>query len=192
MARVEILVEEQSMECCLREILPKIVSENWTLDENYFIRSHQGKSDLRKSIPTKIRTFSHWWEPVAVIILHDQDSADCVTLKKDLIELCGDCNVPILVRVVCRELESWYLGDLRAVESAYAKFRSENYLRRAQFRNPDQLGAKDYLRIILPEYQPLYSSKVIAKYMNIECNNSESFRQFVLGVRRIFSQMEHK
>lgn len=187
MGRIEILVEEPSMAECLKEFLPKIAPENWKLDENYFIRKHQGKADLQKSIHTKVRVFDNWHEPVAVVILHDQDSADCKELKHELNERCGEYSIPIKIRIVCRELESWFLGDLTAIEKAYPGFKSNRYLGKAQFRNPDVLNAKDKLKKILPEYKEIASSREISKYLDIENNRSESFRQFVSGIQSIFA-----
>jgi hypothetical protein len=63
------------------KILPKILPDKWVLGENYFIRPHQGKSDLKKSIPKKIKTFSKFHEKVGVIIIQDQDFNDCKKLN---------------------------------------------------------------------------------------------------------------
>ena len=187
MGRIEILVEEPSMEECLKELLPKIVPARWKIAENYFIRKHQGKSDLQKSIHSKVRVFNNWHEPAAIIILHDQDSADCKILKEDLFERCGDHSIQILIRIVCRELESWYLGDLTAVEKAYPNFNSNKLKRKAQFRNPDLLNAKDKLKKILPEYKEISSSREISKFMDVEQNRSISFKNFVSGIQTIFN-----
>jgi hypothetical protein len=43
--RVEILTEESSMAEVLKVILPKILPDQWILNQNYFIRPHEGKSD---------------------------------------------------------------------------------------------------------------------------------------------------
>jgi hypothetical protein len=187
MGRIEIMVEEPSMEECLKELLPKIVPKTWKNEENYFIRKHQGKSDLQKSIREKVRVFNNWHEPVAIIILHDQDSADCKILKNDLLEKCGDHTIPILIRIVCRELESWYLGDLSAVEKAYPCFNSNKYIGKAPFRNPDILNAKDKLKKILPEYKEIASSREISKFMDVQQNRSISFNLFVSGIQTIFN-----
>ena len=60
MARIEILVEEKSMKELLSVLLPTILPNNWILDENYFIRSFEGKSDLQKNIPSKVKVLSNW------------------------------------------------------------------------------------------------------------------------------------
>lgn len=55
MDRLEFLVEERSMAEVLKVLLPRILPASWVLDENYFIRPHEGKSDLKRSIPTILR-----------------------------------------------------------------------------------------------------------------------------------------
>lgn len=111
MPRIEILTEEPSMQEVLIQILPKILPNKWMLGENYFIRAHEGKSDLKKSIPRKIKVFSNFHEPAGIVILQDQDSADCKLLKQELMSLCqqnGDCAV--LVRIVCRRVRKLVFG----------------------------------------------------------------------------------
>lgn len=183
--RIEFLLEEQSMANFLEIILPKILPHGFVLNENCFLRPHRGKSDLQKSIPRKIKVFSRFHEQAKIVIIHDQDSSDCVSLKTELEQLChdnGDC--PVLIRIACRELESWYLGDMDAIESVYHRFKADKYRNTAKFRNPDVCNPSDELAKIIPEFQQGYASKTIPKYMNISQNNSESFTQFVRGLSK--------
>lgn len=102
MARIEIMVEEPSMREFLTIFLPAVMDKFWVLNQNVFIRSFEGKSDLQKNIPSKLKVYSNWHEPIGVIILQDQDSNDCVELKNKLVELCarsGNCRT--LIRIVC-------------------------------------------------------------------------------------------
>ncbi|MEQ1747458.1 MAG: DUF4276 family protein [Saprospiraceae bacterium] len=121
-----------------------------------------------------------------MIILHDQDASDCKVLKNNLLRLChnGPETVPFLIRIVCRELESWYLGDMDAVERAYPNFRAERYRNKATFRNPDNCNAKEELRKILPNLQQIGSARAIAPHMDISENKSTSFQQFINGLNR--------
>ena len=59
MDRLEFLVEERSMAEVLKVLLPRILPASWVLDENYFIRPHEGKSDLKRSIPKKLKGFAN-------------------------------------------------------------------------------------------------------------------------------------
>ncbi len=182
--RIEFLLEEESMKRALEILLPKILPPSYKIGENCFLRPHNGKGDLQKSIPTKVRTFSHFYEPVKLVILHDQDSNDCTVLKKDLQKLCeenGDC--PVLIRIPCRELEAWYLGDMDAIEQAYPTFKASNFRNKEKFRNPDDCRASSELKKIIPTFQKGVAAKEIPKYMSIERNTSESFNQFVNGLK---------
>ena len=182
---LEILLEEPSMENFLREVLPKILPPAYTLDNNCFLRPHNGKSDLKKSIPSKIKVFSNYYESAKVIIIHDQDSADCKKLKKNLVDLCeahGDC--PVLIRIACKELESWYLGDMDAIERVYPKFKAKNFKKSAKFRNPDSVQASQELKILIPEFQKGFASKNISKFISIKQSTSSSFLQLITGISR--------
>lgn len=190
MEQLEFLIEEPSMEEVLKVILPKILPNHWKLNQNVFLRVHEGKSDLQKSIPKKIRAYSNYHVDVGVIVLHDQDSNDCHNLKDRLLGLCSQpgTNIKHLVRIVCRELESWYLGDMLAIQMAYPNFRATRYANKAKFRNPDGCNAKDELKKILPELQQIGSACLIAPHLNIEINRSNSFRQLVTGLRRFLDE----
>lgn len=187
--RVEFLLEEPSMVNILTEILPKILPQQYELGTNYFLRPHQGKSDLKKSIPKKVKAFSDFREQVKIVILHDQDSNDCKELKRQIHELCtqsGYC--PVLIRIVCKELEAWYLGDMDAIQNVYPRFKASNHRRTAKFRNPDICNASDELKKIIPDFQKGYASREIPKSMDIEVNTSESFNQFKNGILKFLSQ----
>lgn len=89
MDRLEFLVEERSMAEVLKVLLPRILPASWVLDENYFIRPHEGKSDLKRSIPKKLKGFAqHKEQTTGFIIIQDQDSNDCRQLKQELVALC--------------------------------------------------------------------------------------------------------
>lgn len=194
MARIEILVEEPSMKEFLTILLPNILDEQWNLNENYFIRSFEGKSDLQKNIPSKVKFLSNRnHEAVGVVIMQDQDSSDCRLLKQKLLTICnenGDC--PMLVRIICRELESWYLGDFVAINKAYPNFKHQNYINKSKFRIPDNCNAYDELRKILPEFQKVGGAKKIAPFIDVVNNKSESFQQTINGLKRFFDSIKDK
>ncbi|MBX2841794.1 MAG: DUF4276 family protein [Flammeovirgaceae bacterium] len=182
---VEFLLEEPSMVNLLEIILPKILPEGYLLDINCFLRPHQGKSDLKKSVPSKIRTFSNFYRPAKVIIIHDQDSNDCKELKKELMELCKkNGNCPVLIRIPCRELENWYLGDMDAIGKIYPQFRSRSHKYKAKFRDVDNIFGAFELEQIIDDFQKGYASKNIPKFMDIKSNKSISFNQLIIGIQK--------
>ncbi len=192
MARIEILVEEASMREFLANFLPKVIPPPWELNENYFIRSFEGKNDLQKNIPQKIKVFSNWnFENIGVVIMQDQDSSDCKELKKKLLDLCdshGSCQK--LVRIICRELESWYIGDFEAVNKAYPSFKYQNYINKSKYRFPDNCNAYDELKKILPTFQKVGGARMIAPYIDISKNKSVSFQQTISGLLNFFDQIK--
>ncbi len=192
MARIEILVEEPSMKEFLIILLPNVLDNHWILNENYFIRSFEGKNDLQKNIPSKVKFLSNWnHEAVGVVIMQDQDSSDCKVLKQKLINICDqNGNCPKLVRIICRELESWYIGDFVAVNKAYPSFKYQNYVHRSKFRIPDNCNASDELKKILPEFQKVGGAKKIAPFITIKENKSESFKQTITGLIRFFESVK--
>jgi len=60
------LLEEPSMKNVLEEILPKIIPEQISFN----CIAHQGKQDLAKSIPIKIRAFNNISPHTQFIIVH--------------------------------------------------------------------------------------------------------------------------
>lgn len=173
------LLEERSMKELLDILLPKILPAS----VEFRTIPHSGKSDLQYSIPRKLRA---WNEPdVKFIIIQDQDSADCKKLKASLINICVPTGKEFLIRIACRELESWYFGDLEAVSAAYKKD-LKKYIVKSKYRNPDDIvNPKEELRKLLPEHQQIVGARKIGPFMDIERNTSVSFQFFVSGVRKL-------
>lgn len=183
---IEILVEELSMKCFLEGILPRIANQNVALNENCFIRKHEGKQDLQKQLPGKIRAFSRFSTSIKVIVIQDQDTSDCFNLKSHLSELIlNNGNIPHLIRIACRELEAWYLGDMNSLEKVYPNFKAKKYIKKSKFRNPDNCNAFDEIRKIIPEFQKVKAAEEISSIINIETNNSPSFQNFITGFKRL-------
>lgn len=173
------LLEERSMKEVLDTLLPRILHEN----VSFKTIPHSGKSDLQQSIPRKLKA---WNTPdTKFVIVQDQDSNDCVDLKQQLIKLAEPSGRDVLIRIACRELESWYFGDLNAVSQAYGKDVRDLAVKR-KYRNPDQIeNPKRELKQIFPKHQQIEGARQISRYMSIEENTSQSFRCFVDGVKKL-------
>lgn len=180
------LLEEPSIKNVLEVILPKLIPAEMT----YICISHQGKQYLAKSIPRKIEAF-RFSPTTKFIIVHDQDSHDCQELKSDLLKICETAEQSnVMIRIICHELESWFLGDLIAVEKAYNL--KPNTLSKQQnnskYRHPDRLNsAKQELKNLVNEYYAGTHSKKIAPYLSLTTNKSRSFQVFIQGIQKLIT-----
>lgn len=185
MDRIEILVEELSMEVFLKGLLPRILPENYKLGQNCFVYPHEGKSDLQKRLPRRVRAYRSYPDNVKLIVVHDQDSADCKTLKQQLVNLIKneDITIKFLVRIACRELENWYLGDLKAVEMVYPESKASNFVRKAKFRNVDKIQGSREMEMLSKAFSKTSCARSLAPIIDIEANTSISFNQFINGLQ---------
>lgn len=182
MKTLVILLEEQSMEEMLRILVPRILKTDW--DVKYI--SFAGKQDLEKNTLRKMKA---WLTPdTAFLVIRDQDSGDCKAVKEKLLGYCRESGKEsYLVRIACRELESFYFGDLDAVADAFGmpeiRRKKENRL----YRDPDAMeNPKSELKKMTGfKYQPLLGSRLIAHHMVLERNRSKSFQVLVAGIRTL-------
>ncbi|HUT09728.1 MAG TPA: DUF4276 family protein [Thermoguttaceae bacterium] len=178
------LLEEPSIIEVLRVLVPVLVPDHVICR---FV-PHEGKSDLEKSIPRKLRA---WQTPgVRFVVVRDKDQGNCHTVKDKLLDLCRKGRRPdTLVRIVCHHLESWHLGDLAAVEKAFALNGIARRQNQRKFRDPDALpNAEQELRRLVPQYQKIAGSRKIAPHLDVDNNRSHSFGVFLSGVRGLFGE----
>lgn len=175
-------VEGPSEKELLDVLIPKLVPEGVVHEVQVF----QGKQDLEAKLVRRIRA---WRTPgTHFVVLRDQDSAGCTQVKSKLAGLCAQAGRPdSLVRVACRELESWYLGDLHAVEQGLGLKGLAELQGKTKFRDPDRLGSPsaELKRLTKGSYQKLAGSRTIAPHLDLAAARSNSFRVFVEGIRRI-------
>ena len=171
---IVLFTEEESMGECLKVIIPKLwPNSGGGLD--WMGLSFQGKSDLEKSIPNKMRGWNYG-NP-HFVILRDNDSGDCFVLKQKLCDIAKPYKKPFSVRIVCQELESWLLGDMEAIKRAYPKAAVPK--NKAKFRKPDELGnASQELARLINVHTKIDRAKNIGRYLNFQENRSRSFNIF--------------
>lgn len=153
---------------------------------------HEGKSDLEKSIPRKLRA---WLEPgVRFVIIRDNDGARCDRVKKKLLKLCSDATrKDTLVRLACQELEAWYFGEAEALAEAYEMPELRKLPRQARYREPDRItNPSDELEDLIPEFGKISGARRMGEIMStsVARNGSHSFKVFVDGVSRITAEMQ--
>lgn len=181
MKQLVFFLEEESAKIMLEGVLPRILPEHIT----YKCVVFEGKQDLEKKLLRKLKGWLNA-ENTHFIVLHDQDSNDCKKIKQRLRDICIEAGRPeTLIRIACHELESFYLGDLKAVGTAFSKNNLAEQQLGRKFRNPDELANPvEELKRLIPEYQKLAGSRKIAPLMNLDDNRSHSFRVLIEGIRR--------
>lgn len=174
------LLEEPSAQDALEGFLPSILPD--TTAVRYLV--FEGKQDLEKRMT---RTLRAWQQTDArFVILRDQDSGDCTVIKEGLLAHCREAGRGdrAIVRIACRELESWFVGDWTAVGQAFGLPKLSSLERKAIYRNPDRLGSPvTELRKVIPTYQKRDGARRIGLHLNVESNRSHSFIAFAKAVR---------
>jgi hypothetical protein len=188
---IEFLVEEPSMEAALRELLPRIIGEM-----SFQIYPFQSKQDLLIKLPNRLFGYSSWLpENYRIVVIIDRDADVCLELKASL-ELSasvaglvtrsrsGGPIYQVVNRIAIEELEAWFFGDWPAVCEAYPKMNPHVRSRQA-FRHSDQIagGTWEALQRLLQRagyyktgMPKIETAQAIARYMNPERNQSQSFQ----------------
>lgn len=176
------LLEERSAEAMLKTVLPKVLPE----DVQVIFTVFEGKQDLEKKLQRRIQL---WQKPdTFFLVLRDQDSSDCVATKNNLQEIIkktGKLNRS-LVRIACHSLESFYLGDLAAVEAGLDVRGIAKLQTKRKFKTPDKLAnANDEMdKITNRSYQKIDGSRRIASFLALDgSNKSVSFNMLISGVK---------
>lgn len=180
--RLVFLLEERSMKAFLEEFLPRAVP-----GLPFLCVPHEGKRDLQKSIPRKLRA---WKEPgVRFVVMRDNDGAPCRRVKAELEALCQNAGRDdSLVRLACQELEAWYLGDCDALARAFEDERLSRLARKAMYANPDAVARpSDHLHAHVPQFQKTSGARLMGAEMSVAEaeNRSRSFQVFLSGVRAL-------
>lgn len=201
---LEVLVEEYSAEVALYNLLPKVLPEG----VEFQIRSFQGKADLIKKLPKRLKAYRSWipseWR---ILVLCDRDQENCHELKKKLEDhtiLSGFTTktthpngcFTVVNRIAIEELEAWFLGDSNAVVKAYPRV-SENFSTQSRYRNPDEItgGTWEALEALLQNKKyhlgglnKIEAAQAISQHMKPTDNRSPSFQSFCEGIASLRRQ----
>ncbi|NOT11403.1 MAG: DUF4276 family protein [Methylococcaceae bacterium] len=179
MTQLVFFLEEPSAKEMLMGLLPRVFPD--TVTYRYVV--FEGKQDLEKRLSGKLRAWQH--PDSSFVVLRDKDSANCVQVKEKLVDMCRSAGKPnTLVRIACHELESWFLGDLAAVEKGLNLSGLAKRQQQRKFRAPDELGnPKQELKMLTNNaYQQIAGSRAISHYLSLEGNQSKSFNVFLSGI----------
>jgi hypothetical protein len=188
MKEIVFLLEELSAKVMLESLLPRLLTASIT---PRFI-TFEGKQDLEKQLVRRIRYFNN--PSARFLVLRDQDSfTDCKRLKESLLNRVQESGKldKSLVRIACHELETFYLGDLAAVEAALSLNGLANEQQRAKFRTPDSLAnpSQELAKLTNDCYQKVAGSRAIGKELDINNTRSVSFSNLISGIKKMEQEL---
>ena len=174
-------LEGPSEEDFLRAFLPALLPGNISLHFQVF----QGKQDMEKRLALRMRGWRQ--SNTRFVVLRDQDSGDCVTIKKGLQQLCKLAGQPnAVIRIACRELESFFIGDWAAVAIAFEMPALGKLATKAMYRQPDLLGNPSAeLKKHISQYQKRDGARRIGPHLDPARNKSKSFEVFMRSIQQI-------
>ena len=184
MSRVVFLLEESSMKVLLDGLLPRLFP-----DLPFLCVPHEGKQDLEKSIPRKLRA---WREPgVRFVVVQDKDGSDCLARKQHLVGVTRSSGRPdTIVRIVCQELEAWYFGAPDALANAFARPNLRALAGKARFRDPDAVVQPAMaLAKLVEEFQKVSGARRMAQELTRE-NRSRSFQVLLAGIDGLAAEIQ--
>jgi len=186
MSELVFLLEEPSAREMLRGLLPRLFPSDCP-EIRYIV--FEGKQDLENQMVRRLRGYR---VPSArFVVLRDKDAGDCRKVKRGLVAKCEEAGRPrTLVRIACHELESWYLGDLAAVEEGLELNGLATKQNKVRYRTPDSSVASpahELKRLTGGRYQEVSGSREIGPHLDLENRRSNSFAVFVAGLKALLS-----
>lgn len=200
-------VEEPSMKEAMEILLPRLLRDR---QANFRVIDHGSKQALLTNLPARLRGYAQWPAPrIRILVTIDRDDDDCTALKARLEHLAQAAGLPskstpgpdgrfrVVNRIVIEELESWFLGDISALRSAYPRVPA-TLGHRKTYRDPDAIkgGTWEALHRVLKASGHYAASghlpkidvaRRVTRYMLPERNKSRSFQAFVGGLEALLS-----
>ena len=160
--RLHILVEGPSEKVFLDTWLPRFLPKQ----HGYKVYTHRGKGRLNNKdlsasldpkrqglldqLPAKLRAWDKSLDSATdrVLVLVDADDEPCEQLKKRVAKAIQVCSPTLvaLVRVAVEETEAFFMGDWRAIKSAYPR---ANQRRLSAYRPDEVCGTWELLRDVI-------------------------------------------
>ena len=164
----------------------KVIIARLQADAKMRFHPFQGKQNMIEEIKKKVNAYSTHDSPHFLVML-DQDNDDCEQLKLDLQNKIKS-QQPTIIRIACRELESFYLGDLEAVRKAGLPINKNISQKKQKYRNPDRMPkpSVELKRITSGKYKKIGDSRAIARHLKLDgTNKSHSFNVLIEGIKRL-------
>lgn len=199
---IDILVEEPSAKEALEQLLPKLLPA----EANFRILNFQGKHDLLKSLPARMRGYARSLRTDdRIVVLVDRDQSNCHALKHRLEQIAQEAGLAtashpdalgrfqVVNRIAIEELEAWFFGDVAAIRAAYPRV-SAHLDQQKGYRDPDAIAGGTWERLervlqkagyFRPGLNKMEVARAIAQHMEPSRNRSRSFRNFWLGLQKL-------
>ena len=181
MRELVFFLEEESAKALLENLFPLRFAPNCQFHPRFVV--FEGKQDLEKQLEKKLRGYLN--PHARFIVLRDQDTGDCRKIKRKLAALCAHARRPeAVVRIACRELEAFYLGDLRAVELGLGVPGLAAKQGRVKYRDPDRLHSpsRELAELTGYRYQKVAGSRAIAPHLDLGAPRSKSFHHLLNAI----------
>ena len=176
------IVEEESKRTFLDELLARLEAPAHV---PVHIRVAEGHVDIRREIRKTTRL---WRVPhTQFVVWCDQDSDDCKLRKQELLSYVPESRLgEVTVRIVCTELEGWYLADKNALRAALPDIGDHPW-------PPDLLGPPDSIHRPASRLADFASfrkrdlAREMGRRISLEPNTSHSFNLFIRTLRQILA-----
>jgi hypothetical protein len=189
MSDLVFFLEEASARVLLEGIWPRLVAPDRNVNPQY--RVFEGKQDLERQLERKLRGYQN--PDACIIVMRDQDrDPDCRAVKRRLRDICRRANrTEAVIRIACHEIETFYLGDLHAVERGLEISGLAAKQRRAKFRNPDLLQhpSMELEKLTVKRYQKVSGSRAIAPHLDLGSRRSPSFWHLIQAIRNAVERL---
>lgn len=210
---VEVLVEDSSGAKLVEILLPAVIGPHgephtWRvhpykgigrLPVGLSAKSDPAKRALLDQLPRLLAGYGKTAGIDAVVVVLDSDRRDCKAFLGELKDLLLKCRPApnALFRLAIEEMEAWYLGDRSALLAAYPRAKAEVLNRYKQDSvcgtwelladaiHPGGSGAILSVGWPLPGQMKHEWADKIGPRMDVENNQSPSFRKFREGLRRL-------
>ena len=196
---MEFFLEEQSAAEPIYSLVPKILP-----NANIEVHSFDGKPDLLKNLPHRLKAYSSWdADDHIIIVLVDHDKDDCHQLKRRIENYAAEAGLEtrsgspdqfhVINRIAIEELEAWFFGDVEAIHKAYSRV-PVTLGRKVPYRDPDSISGGTCVRLekLLKDkgyhrggLEKIRAAQEISRHMDPDRNRSKSFQVFRDALRSI-------
>ncbi|MDR1933860.1 MAG: DUF4276 family protein [Spirochaetales bacterium] len=192
MKTIAFFLEEPSA----RAFLIELIKNNFCIDPErvtIFYSVYEGKQDLEKNLEKRLKD---WRTPnTTFLIMRDQDSGDCIVIKEKLQKKCDNADKKdAIVIVACHELESFFLGDLNAVEKGLGIENISKFSNQKKYRESDGIEKPSKeLELLVKNrkrketYGKIQGARIITPHMIPQENKSHSFTVLYRNLEKIIN-----